>query len=71
MFLILLCVMFDSVRFLFRVIYLSVNDIISSLHHPQPNCDSKVCLLSEFILTCQYIVQSGKLFIYLNIIEIH
>ncbi|VVC25146.1 Hypothetical protein CINCED_3A023792 [Cinara cedri] len=47
-------------KFLFRVIYLSVNDIILSLSHPQPNCESKVCLLSEFLLTCQYIVQSGN-----------
>lgn len=55
---------------MFRVIYLSTNDIILSLSHPQPNCKSKVCLLSEFLLTCQYIVQSGKclcdLFTYLN-----
>ncbi|CAH1724958.1 unnamed protein product [Aphis gossypii] len=47
-------------KFLFRVIYLSTNDIILSLSHPQPNCESKVCLLSEFMLTCHYIVQSGN-----------
>lgn len=47
-------------RFLFRVIYLSVNDIMISLGYPQPDCERKVCLLSEFLLTCQYIVQSGN-----------
>ncbi|XP_025420820.1 huntingtin [Sipha flava] len=56
-------------KFLFRVIYLSVNDIMLSLGYPQPDCDKKVCLLSEFLLTCQYIVQSGnfpKVVIYLR-----
>ncbi|XP_050533729.1 huntingtin isoform X2 [Daktulosphaira vitifoliae] len=47
-------------KFLFRVIYLSVNDIKIFHGQPQTNSDSKVGLLSEFLLTCQYIVQSGN-----------
>ncbi|XP_050429862.1 huntingtin isoform X2 [Adelges cooleyi] len=46
-------------KFLFRVIYLTVNDIKIFYGQPQDNSESKVCLLSEFLLTCQYIVQSG------------